>query len=630
MSSYPTPKGTLIAVVLRARHLPNRRRIEKQNPYCILRVGTVIDRTEAVDRGGQTPEWDHESRFATTQNQNPILKVSILDENNKSPELIGEADLNFVGAIESSVEEGYDKWHPLTYNGKDAGEIYIEMTFYPSQPFLPPKMKSESTKKKGYVPFTQAVRRPLPSLPNQPPLGPQTPIPPQPIAPAVSYSIPPPIAKAKTTQYISSVSSIQAPHLYENEGGYNIPNTQPYEMDSFQSVDLPTLPPLNHQQHNRGHNSVPYNTIPNLDLPKVPPSNEYISSTQIFRSDFEPAAGYRRTSSPTGGLNANLTHSVHPGTAPDQSYFRSSPPRRPPPNQNGKHVDAFDVLEMEMQSDWNRNHPQVAELRTSQPSQSQRYLHTGRASPMRKSLPPVGSKDLIYGHDRAQSNVNSHSYEGNDVGDLSQSISALNLINDYSKPENSLESQMPISSFPQDRNTRPYKLSSKPKLRKKPVPMSEKDNVYGNSSGPNGTGQRKSLPYSADTILEPTFDTPKKSTAAEQRISNEDEVYNASYYAPTPSTHFAKSVRLQHGGAKEEDFKLDPGVSGYIGGGQWSNNKPVYSSTEGDYNEWASRMNTASSTKPAIPPKVPLGISDREYYLLEKQQFLKDLNGRRE
>ncbi len=126
------PEGTLVVVTMRARHLPNRRRIEKQNPFCVLRVLNIIDQTEVVDRGGQTPQWNHESRFTVFSGQPRILKISILDETRVNPELISSSEIDFTEAINSTVEEGYDNWHQLQSNGRDGGEIYLEMTFYPS------------------------------------------------------------------------------------------------------------------------------------------------------------------------------------------------------------------------------------------------------------------------------------------------------------------------------------------------------------------------------------------------------------------------------------------------------------------------------------------------------------------
>lgn len=49
--------GTLVAVVDRAKNLPNRKTMGKQNPYCAARLGKEARKTETDWRGGQTPRW---------------------------------------------------------------------------------------------------------------------------------------------------------------------------------------------------------------------------------------------------------------------------------------------------------------------------------------------------------------------------------------------------------------------------------------------------------------------------------------------------------------------------------------------------------------------------------------------
>ena len=49
--------GTLVLVVDRAKNLPNRKTMGKQNPYCAARLGKEAKKTETDKRGGQTPKW---------------------------------------------------------------------------------------------------------------------------------------------------------------------------------------------------------------------------------------------------------------------------------------------------------------------------------------------------------------------------------------------------------------------------------------------------------------------------------------------------------------------------------------------------------------------------------------------
>lgn len=49
--------GTLVAVIDRAKNLPNRRTMGKQDPYCAMRLGKEAKKTGTDKRGGQTPKW---------------------------------------------------------------------------------------------------------------------------------------------------------------------------------------------------------------------------------------------------------------------------------------------------------------------------------------------------------------------------------------------------------------------------------------------------------------------------------------------------------------------------------------------------------------------------------------------
>lgn len=49
--------GTLVAVIDRAKNLPNRKTMGKQDPYCAMRLGKEAKKTATDRRGGQTPKW---------------------------------------------------------------------------------------------------------------------------------------------------------------------------------------------------------------------------------------------------------------------------------------------------------------------------------------------------------------------------------------------------------------------------------------------------------------------------------------------------------------------------------------------------------------------------------------------
>lgn len=49
--------GTLVVFIDRAKNLPSRRTMGKQDPYCAVRFGKEVRKTDTDRRGGQTPRW---------------------------------------------------------------------------------------------------------------------------------------------------------------------------------------------------------------------------------------------------------------------------------------------------------------------------------------------------------------------------------------------------------------------------------------------------------------------------------------------------------------------------------------------------------------------------------------------
>ncbi|KAJ5797458.1 uncharacterized protein N7503_006754 [Penicillium pulvis] len=129
MSVDGPPIGTLVAIIDRAKNLPNRKTMGKQNPYCAARLGKEAKKTPTDLRGGQTPRWDHELRFTVHQSPDYYkLKVSVFNDDKKT-DLIGETWIDLNNLIIPGGSQD-DHWHPLQSKGKYSGEVRIEMTYY--------------------------------------------------------------------------------------------------------------------------------------------------------------------------------------------------------------------------------------------------------------------------------------------------------------------------------------------------------------------------------------------------------------------------------------------------------------------------------------------------------------------
>jgi hypothetical protein len=125
--------GTLVAVIDRARNLPNRKTMGKQDPYTALRLGKEAKKTETDRRGGQTPKWDQELRFTVREAPDYYkLKCSVFNDDKKT-DLIGESWLDLKEVVVPGGGQS-DLWHQLQFKGKYAGEIRMELTYYDTRP----------------------------------------------------------------------------------------------------------------------------------------------------------------------------------------------------------------------------------------------------------------------------------------------------------------------------------------------------------------------------------------------------------------------------------------------------------------------------------------------------------------
>ncbi|KAJ7276212.1 hypothetical protein B0H12DRAFT_1084166 [Mycena haematopus] len=161
MSSTPREIGTLIVVILKANHLPNKRNIGKQDPYCLVSVNGEKQRTKVLKRGGQHPEWDDEIRFKLYEDDTlitngpdgappppppkdgkknikggSIMKLSCFADDPREPTLIGQTDVDLTEVLTKGET---DEWFTLMNKDKFAGKVYLELTFWSNE--APPEKK---------------------------------------------------------------------------------------------------------------------------------------------------------------------------------------------------------------------------------------------------------------------------------------------------------------------------------------------------------------------------------------------------------------------------------------------------------------------------------------------------------
>ncbi|KAI8329759.1 C2 domain-containing protein [Chlamydoabsidia padenii] len=111
--------GELAVVALKAV-------VGKQDPFCVFRLGEEAKKTKTDYRGGQHPVWDDQVNLMVPEGK-VKMRVQLFDEDAKREDLISETDLDITTVIKEGEQDG---WFPLSYKGRKAGEIYLELTFY--------------------------------------------------------------------------------------------------------------------------------------------------------------------------------------------------------------------------------------------------------------------------------------------------------------------------------------------------------------------------------------------------------------------------------------------------------------------------------------------------------------------
>nr|QFP92348.1 ingression protein 1 [Ogataea thermomethanolica (nom. inval.)]QGW56830.1 hypothetical protein [Ogataea thermomethanolica (nom. inval.)] len=137
-SKASQPDNQLVVIVSKAHNLPNKKKLDKQSPYCVARIQDQVQRTKVVHRGGQNPRFDDELWFSLDSVEETTLTLFVYHQLKKDSELVCKAEIDFTPALRRSSKDGYDNWFLLSYNGKPAGKIYLEMTYYCSSRIVPP------------------------------------------------------------------------------------------------------------------------------------------------------------------------------------------------------------------------------------------------------------------------------------------------------------------------------------------------------------------------------------------------------------------------------------------------------------------------------------------------------------
>ncbi|PWN21450.1 hypothetical protein BCV69DRAFT_248048, partial [Microstroma glucosiphilum] len=158
LAAEPKRKGTLACVVLKAKNLPNKRSIGKQDPFAVLSIGEEKQRTKPDKRGGQHPNWDEQLHFEIYDDAEDVitesdstgaksgasssssvvkkptkkmLKVACYADDSKEPDFIAEGLVDLTDVLKTGE---FDEWVTIRHKDRYCGEVYLELTFFSAAP----------------------------------------------------------------------------------------------------------------------------------------------------------------------------------------------------------------------------------------------------------------------------------------------------------------------------------------------------------------------------------------------------------------------------------------------------------------------------------------------------------------
>lgn len=111
--------GTLVVVVLKARHLPDSH-FFKQDVYTQVTLQGVMKQTRVEIKGGQHPEWDDELRFEVSEasaKKTNMLDIVIYSKEPRKDEIVGKGQIDISDTLRTGEFDGTSHpkytWHDI-------------------------------------------------------------------------------------------------------------------------------------------------------------------------------------------------------------------------------------------------------------------------------------------------------------------------------------------------------------------------------------------------------------------------------------------------------------------------------------------------------------------------------------
>ncbi|CAG9333549.1 unnamed protein product [Blepharisma stoltei] len=223
-----TSSGTLIIRPICAKLTHDTETFGRMDPYCVITVGRQKHRTVVAKSAGKFPNWEDQLSYMKTNED--TMKIEVWDKDTaSSDDLIGETTLALNTVISKS---NYEEWVPLTYKGRKAGEIRLNIVFRPSGP--PPSVHGIPANLvnmggRQYAPMPAPYQYPPQTYPQAPPQSMYPTLSPMQPPPMPYYPPQAPYPQAYPQNPPSYLNPQQSPnYYYQQPPPQNVPNFYPY------------------------------------------------------------------------------------------------------------------------------------------------------------------------------------------------------------------------------------------------------------------------------------------------------------------------------------------------------------------------------------------------------------------
>ncbi|CCM01411.1 uncharacterized protein FIBRA_03462 [Fibroporia radiculosa] len=348
--------GTLVVVVLKAKNLPDKHLIYKQDVFAQATIHGKTKKTEVDVKGGQHPLWDEELRFPifrSTSQEDRTLEISCWRKEPGADEIIGKGKVDISETLRTGEFDGkflgFPTYSVLTPSSVDwvqlevdqlyRGEIYLEMTYFAAGPAplqrRPTKMLISERLQRQTQPYAYSNLKTPSKIPSTPISPPHTPTAPAPVRASLA-----PVIQAG--QHLSAPSNHMSPRGSPRSSPHTSPRSRndalppiPQERVAPDSIPDMLRPgnPKSHVHYSEKPHPPGYGAQVRLSSP--PPHSPHRTSMVVSPQSSPPFAypaasrSYPPRDQPSPGLGQRA-HNLLSSENPMHSRYSASPPRTPP------------------------------------------------------------------------------------------------------------------------------------------------------------------------------------------------------------------------------------------------------------------------------------------------------------